>query len=476
MVSRSAVLCFLLASAACLHAADRQQEILNRQFQSALAAYNAGRYAQAAAELEHLLPQVRNSFDVHELLGMTYAAMDRDPEAISQLQAAVRLKPASAPAHTNLAASLSHAGEVAQAGEQFRQALALEPGDYTANHNLGEFYIRTGHLAQACPLLAHAQQINPAAYDNGFDLAQAEFLTGQIPQAHQTAQNLLVQNNTGELNNLLGQIDEKQGNYLAAAHDFETAARLDPSDDNLFAWGGELLLHRTYEPAVAVFQYATKRYPNSPRLQIGLGMALYARGLYQQSVDALLKAVDLSPTDPRCYSFLARAYDRSPQQVDAVIDRFRRYATLQPANAQAQYDYAMSIWKGKRLEGSSPDLETVEALLKKAIALNPSLADAHLRLGNVYAAQHDYRDSIPEYQRTLALDPNQPDAHYRLATDYVHTGEKSLASQEFAIYQQQRARHMAENDRARAEIKQFLVSSTSAPGKPAAPAGGEAAQ
>ena len=166
------------------------------------------------------------------------------------------------------------------------------------------------------------------------------------------------QKNTGELHNLLGQIEEKDGKFVAAANEFETAAHMDPSEDNLFDWGSELLLHRTYEPAIDVFQQAAQRYPNSPRLMIGLGMALYSRGKYDEAVKALLTAADLNPSDPRCYLFLSKAYDSSPNQADEVIQRFRRYSELQPSNALAQYYYAMSLWKGKRAEDSSLDLQS----------------------------------------------------------------------------------------------------------------------
>ena len=40
---------------------------------------------------------------------------------------------------------------------------------------------------------------------------------------------------------------------------------------------------------------------------------------------------------------------------------------------------------------------TVESLLQKSIALDGTLADAHVQLGNLYADQHDYTKSIPEY-------------------------------------------------------------------------------
>ncbi len=456
------ILCFLPACAALLPAQNTAD--LNRQFQSAVAHYDAGNYPEAKAELEKLLPSAPDSFEVHELLGMVYASLSRDADAIEQLQAAVRLKPDDAPARTNLAASLSRAGKMQLAGEQFRKALELEPQDYTANHNLAEYYIQSGSIQDALPLLKRAQQIDPASYDNGYDLAMADFTLGQLADARSQIQSLLGKKNTGELHNLLGEVEEKDGKFVAAANEFETAAHMDPSEDNLFDWGSELLLHRTYEPAIEVFKAAVQRYPQSPRLEIGLGMALYSRGLYEDAIKALIAAADLSPSDPRCYLFLSRAYDSSPRQADEVIQRFRRYAGLKPNDALAQYYYAMSLWKGKRAEDATPDLNTVESLLRKSIGLNGNLSESHLQLGSLYADEHQYERSIPELERALEIDPNLPDAHYRLGTDYVHTGRKDRAEAEFAAYQKLRAQHMAELDKERAEVQQFVYSARSAPG------------
>jgi len=74
---------------------------------------------------------------------------------------------------------------------------------------------------------------------------------------------------------------------------------------------------------------------------------------------------------------------------------------------------------------ASLNLEMVESLLKKSIAADDSLPEAHVQLGDLYADQHQYDKSIPEYVRALELNPNLPDAHYRLGTDYVHVGQKS---------------------------------------------------
>jgi tetratricopeptide (TPR) repeat protein len=458
---RLAILCSLLACPTFMTAEDNQKQSLDRQFQSAVAQYDAGRFAEAAAQLEDLLPRVPNSFEIEELLGMTYSALSQDKKAIEHLEAAVRLKPDSAAARTNLAASLSRSGNDARAGEQFRKALELEPRDYTANHNLGEFYIQSGKIADALPLLEQAQRVNPSAYDNAYDLAMAYLLTGRLAEARQLVQIMMRSKNTGELHNLLAKIEEKDGTFVAAANEFGIAAHMDPSEDNLFDWGSELLVHRTYEPAIDVFRQATRLYPNAPRLQIGLGMALYSRGMYEEAIQALLKAADLSPSDSRCYMFLSRAYDSSPNQAEEVIERFRRYSELEPGNSLAQYYYAMSLWKGKRADGSDLDLQTVESLLKRSIRLDEKFPEAHVQLGNLYADQHEYAKSIPEYVRALELNPNLPEAHYRLGTDYVHTGQKERAQTEFDVYQKLRAQHLAEVDKERAAIQQFVYSAKS---------------
>ena len=463
---RLVILWSLLLCAGFAAAQDEQKKILDREFQSAVSQYNAGNLAEAAAQLERLLPRVPRSFEAHELLGLIYAAQSKNQQSVEQLQIAVHLKPDSAAARTNLATGLLRSGKAGLAEDQFRKALALEPDDFQANHNLAEFYLESGKIPQAIPLLEKAQHIHPSSYDNSYNLAMAYFLTGRLNDARQIVQGVAQQKDTSELHNLLGRIDEKDGKFIDAANELETAVRMDPSEDNLFAWGSELLLHRTYEPAIQVFQQATQHFQNSPRLWIGLGMSLYSRGRYEESIKALLTAADLNPTDPRCYLFLSKAYLSSPNQADEVIQRFRHYAELEPQNALAQYYYAVGLWKGKRSEATRIDYPLIESLLQKSIALDGTLAEAHLQLGILYADQHEYAKSFPEYTRALELDPNLPDAHYRLGQYYVHVGRKDQAHQEFQTFQQLQAHHQAEVDKERAAVQQFVYSSTSGSTKP----------
>ena len=436
---------------------------LDREFQAAVAQYDSGQYAEAAVRLERILRQVPESFEVHELLGLVYSGQSEDAKANPHFEKAVRLKPDSAAARTNLAGNLARLGKQDLAEVQFKKAVELEPRNFDANHNLGESYVRSGKVAKAAPFLEQAQRIDPSSYDNGYDLALAYLLTGRQADARQLVDDLLKLKNTAELHNLRGEIEEKDGKFVAAANEFEIAAHADPSESNLFDWGSELLLHRTLGPAVEVFQQASERYPKSARLVIGLGMALYARGNYDDAVKSLLRGTDLNPSDPDCYLFLSKAYNSSPGQADEVIERFRRFAQLQPRNARAHFYYAMSLWKGKRAEDPGLDLHQIEALLKTSLALDPKSAEAHLQLGNLYSDQNKYAESIPEYERALEFSPDLADIHYRLGQAYVHTGQKDRAQQQFQVYQQLRAEHLAEIDKQRADIRQFVYSAKDGP-------------
>src|SRR5580700_997105 len=448
-------------------ARSSQDQHLDQEFQAAVAQYDSGHYAEAATKLVALLQQVPESFQVHELLGLVYSAQSQDANANTHLEKAVRLNPRSAPARTNLAANLVRLGKIDRAGEQFKKAAELEPQNFDTNHNLGEFYVQSKKIADAVPFLERAERIDPSSYDNGYDLSLAYLVSGRLADARQQIQDLLKQKNTAELHNLLGEVDEKDGKFVQAANEYELAAHADPSESNLFDWGGELLLHRTLGPAIEVFQDAARRYPSSPRIAIGLGMALYAHGNYDEAVKSLLRAADLNPSDPSCYLFLSKAYDSSPGQADDVIQRFRRFSELQPGNARALYYYAMSLWKGKRAQDPTLDLQQIETLLKNSIELDPKLAESHLQLGNLYSDQSKYPEAIPEYVRALELNPDLADAHYRLGQAYVRTGQKGPAQEQLQVYQKIREQHLEDVEKQRAEIRQFVYGAKDSPsGKP----------
>lgn len=416
--------------------------------------------------LEGLVKQGPARFEVEELLGLVYSAESRNQQAYPHFEKAVRLKPDSAAAMANLAVNLARLGKNGLAEVEFKKAIQAEPGNFSANHDFGEFYARAGKATEAIPYLRAAQRAQPSSYGNGYDLALAYVEVGMLAEARQQVQDLLKIRDSAELHDLLGEVEEKSGNYLAAANEYQQAAHMDPSESNIFDWGSELLLHQTLNPAIEVFSEGVKRYPDSPRLAVGLGLALYWSGQYDQAVEALVKATDLSPLDPRPYYFLSKAYQHSHSQADEVTTRFQRLAQVRPQDGRAAYYYAMSLWKGKQGSASGPSLDKVEPLLKRAIQLEPTFAQAHLELANLYSQQQKYSESVPEYQQAIKLDSKLVDAYYRLGQAYVHLGDADLAKKEFQIHKQLYQQHLAEWDNEQQEIRHFVFIRQAGRGSP----------
>ena len=462
---RRTALLLLLISTLNSARGQRQQTpsvAFQQNFKQAYACYESGKLTDAAALLEKLVGEAPESFDVRELLGLTYARQSREANAVEQLQAAQKLMPSSASARNNLAISLVRNRQPAEAEVQWRAALATAPGDFSANRNLARLYLQQGKLEKALPLLEAARVSQPGDLENAYDLALAAEMKGRLDEAYAGAQALLRQKDSAEAHALLGQIDEKQARYVDAVSEFSAAVHRDPSEDNLFIWASELMSHRAYEPAVEVFKEGTRRYPSSSRLWVGQGMALYARGDYEPAVHALLEAIDQNAADPRAYLFLSKAYLSSPSQAEDVIRRFRVYATSKPNDAEAQYFYAVSLWKGRRLNTEAIDYPAVEALLRRSIALNGSNAEVHLQLGILLNDERQYPPAQTEFERAVALDPELADAHFRLGRAYLRAGDKEKSQAELDRFRLLQAEHQAATDKERAEVQQFVVATQTA--------------
>jgi tetratricopeptide (TPR) repeat protein len=383
----------------------------------------------------------------------------------SLLQGVAELKtnpPAAKP--TSAAKSSVSQNTADQSGIEFKlkQALRLNPNNFELNHNLGEFYIQQEKLAAAIPYLEKAQRIDPAHYVNGYDLALAYLQTQSLAQARRHIQGMLRTKDTAELHNLLGEVEEAAGNSVVAANEYQRAAHMEPNEKHLFDWGNQLLIHNAYEPAAQVFDHGVRRHPTSARLRIGLGIALYSRGQYDEAVKSLCLAVDMDPSDPRPYFFLGKTYDVSVQMAEEVTKRLAHFVRLYPKNALAHYYYGLSLWKGQRGQDSQ-HVDQVEELFKSALALDPGIAEAHLQLGILYAHQQKDADAIREYEMAIKLQPDLADAHYRLGQAYQRSGESVRAKEHFEIHGRLRSDRLAPGQQKRGGERPMVLTVTEEP-------------
>jgi len=385
----------------------------------------------------------------------------RTSESLASETAA--LKPETASHATGVPGAASREKE---SESELRMALASEPHSFEANHRLGRFYLDAGRYSEAIPLLESAYRIDPSNGGNQYDLARAYEGSGNLAEARKRVGELLAKHSSADLHRLAGELDERVGDPLSAAREYAQAAELDPSEQNYFEWGSELLLHRAVWQAQEVFHKGAKAYPKSARMQMALGTALFAGARYEEAALRLCDASDLNPSDPNPYIFMGKIQMAAPNALACVGPKLHRFVQQQPGNSTANYLYAMSILKRQGQSHDRQGEQQAEALLTKAVTVDPKCSEAYLQLGIISASQRDQDKAISFYEKAIEANPQLADAYYRLGVAYDRTGQSAKAKREFELHDQIKRQQAEDTERQRREVKQFLiVRSGEAPGQ-----------
>jgi Flp pilus assembly protein TadD len=324
-------------------------------------------------------------------------------------------------------------------------AARRNPDSFDAQYQLASFYAQKGKLDAALPYLRRACAIDPNHYDSGHDLALALLETGNLNEARAQIERMLAAKDAAELHNLLGNVYERAENFVAANAEYQRAAHMAPTEEHVFDWGNNLLQVHAYEEAAQVFTAGLERHPKSARLNVGIGIAQYSRGQYEDAVKSFFRAADLEPSDPRPYQFLGEMYGVAPAMGGEITKRLAAFVRAHPRNGRAQFYYAMSLWKGQSSPPDEAGMKRVEALLRQAVTLDRKLTKGFLELGILLSDQRRYKEAISALQRAAQLEPNLAQAHYRLAQAYQRTGQKELADKELEIFEKLKAPPVGED-------------------------------
>jgi Predicted N-acetylglucosaminyl transferase len=341
--------------------------------------------------------------------------------------------------------------------DKLRAALESDPNSFEANHQLGNLYLSSERYQLAIPLLENAYQIDPANEANLDDLGRAYVGSGDLTRAGVRIRELLAQHQSAGLHRLIGEVDERSGDPLSAVREYEQAVKLNPSEQNYFDWGTELLIHRAVWQAQEVFRKGANAYPKSARMQTALGTALFAGARYDEAALHLCAASDLNPSDPNPYLFMGKIQMAAPNSLACIEPKLARFVQREPENADANYLYAMSILKHQEQAPNKQAMQQASDLFEKAVKIDPKCGEAYLQLGILSASKRSLDTAIDFYQKAIAANPELADAHYRLAMAYDRTGQSSKAKQELALHDQIKQQQAAATERQRKEVKQFLI-------------------
>jgi protein O-mannosyl-transferase len=299
-----------------------------------------GRLPDAIAELQTALRIEPNYAAAHSNLGSALAQLpNRLPDAIAEFQAALRIAPDSAEAHYNLGNVLAQLpGRVPDAIAQYEAVLRLEPGDAAAHNNLG-----------------------------------------------------LVLANSG-------------GRWQEAVAEYEAALRTDPdlaaAHNNL---GNALLqLPGRLPDAIAQYQAVLRLEPGDPAAHLNLGNALsQLPGRLPEAIAQYEAALHINPDYAMAHFNLGNALSQLPGRLPDAIAQYDTALRLEPGNATAHNNLGLALVNsGGRLPEA---IEHFEAALR----INPGLAEAHFNLGNALSQlPGQLPDAIAQYEASLRIRPD----------------------------------------------------------------------
>lgn len=279
-----------------------------------------------------------------------------------------------------------------------------------------------GENVAAANEMRTALQLTPN--DTGLQLAtavaeaQAGFLDDAARHAEQAG-------NTAAGKVLLGDIEEKRGDYARAVAAYQAAVRAAPSEeqyrlDLAFEW----IKHQNFGAAINLLARSKPLFPHSAKIRTLLGIAEYGEGQIQDAETTLKEAIQCDPKLDSAYQCLARIVLQSsaapPDDIVRSLCSWNQVvcSALQLRVAREAGNTELANQALARL-AASPDQSAV-AVCERARGLE-------------WAGQLE--DARKSMEACVKLDPI-PQNHYRLAQLYGKLGLTERARQELETRRQ----------------------------------------
>jgi tetratricopeptide (TPR) repeat protein len=325
--------------------------------------------------------------------------------------------------------------------------------------HLAEILSRASLLSEADIDFAAASALAPDRADLFYNLALADFRSGRLDDALTSAERAKGLEDSASIENLLGDIQEKRGDSLTAAHSYQAAVNLQPSEERYhIALALELLRHQTFDAALVVLNQSATLFPESARVKILLGLTYFFVDRSADAVQALLEASDLDPQNETVARYLGEItlLDTSTPSPAATVQECK-FADAHPQNKTADAFCGAILLRLAR--DSDDDSRRPEILrrLQHAARVAPTEPVARCQLGKAFEWTEQWSQARTEMEACVQLDPGSPDGHYQLSRIYRRLGLSALANRQTSMQEAAAQRQSEESVRRTETVTKFLV-------------------
>ena len=398
-----------------------------------------GLFNKAQVEFEDILSSQPGDFFSRYSLGICFVRQRRLAEALREFQEAYRVNSSDPALLLALLDTYIGLHEIRQASATLAELngrLTNQPGQ---RMQIAALLVKESAYSLAAEEFERLTAANPDSDELKYDLALAYYRAGEETQASMVLKNMLAADDDAELEDLLGDVEERAQNHAAALVAFRRAMQLGPQNEE-YRFDYAQCLENQWDLAAAadVFQAGVLDFPSSAKMWLGLGATYYLAGRYSQAAQSLLKAARIAPGAPEVYRLLGLAYEAAGPFQKRIADRFSRYLISNPPDAPAHYYYAkILIERNQQAEAQS--LTEARRELEQAIKLDPNLAEAHGELGVLLSMQGQFHAACGQLQRAVRLDPESSAAYYELSRTYRKLGENGHAQDALREFQRLKA-------------------------------------
>lgn len=355
---------------------------LQATFANAVAAYNAGRLAEAERACRLVLSAKPNVFDARYLMALILAGLGQHKQAVESFDKAIALKGGVAEVLSAKATSLQALGRFADAVAAYDKALAAKPVFAEGWFNRGTALEALGRNDEAL-----------ASYDRAI-AARANFAEAY--------------NNRGIRLQEMGRSEE-------ALASFDRALSIAPRHVAFLHNKGRLLrnLGRQLD-AIAVYDRAINTGAAFPEIWISRAVALQDLGRTEDALASFDRALALRPDDVGILVSRASAEIVAGRPADALAT-LDRGAGKPGASAEYHALRGNALYELDRYE------EAIAAY-DKALALAPGYAGARTDRANALRVVGRQEEALADYQAALRAEPGSNEAVYGRGTLLLSLG------------------------------------------------------
>src|SRR6185436_5136570 len=343
----------------------------------------------ALQDFQAALARDKNYSPAYAGLGIVYLVKyqaNRDKQlldtAFANAKQAVDLNGQLADSRVSLGRVLVERGEYDKAEVELKQALTVDPLNAGAHRGLGDVERARKHWPEAETLYKKAIELRPKDWDLRFALGNFYFRTSRYAEAEQAFADLIKLAPDcyfGYRN--LGSVYHMQSRFAEASAEYQKALQIKPSAITYSNLGTSLFFQGLYQQSVVAMEKAVEMGANNAQNWINLGDAYRwtpgkeekAKEAYRTAIQMINKELSNKPNDADLRSRLALCLAKSGEQKQALAEVAAVDTQDRTASVLARLVSVYEIC-GQRRQA----LDTMAAALKAGYSLDEFRRDPEL--------------------------------------------------------------------------------------------------